>query len=223
MITERSIADTCLKYGISHYSINQDGSIDVDGNVNLRSSALTILPLRFGRVMGHFNVQNNFLSTLEGSPVAVGGSFNCFGNQLANFIGSPNWIGGDFYAYSNKLVSLVGSPNQVVGNYYVSGNENLENLSGCTHKIGGNLSFDDILLSTYSGDYDIEFDGIFFLNETNYNAPNARKLPEVLLQNMRHIKLILKYQRYFYVWNEDLSFNQENFDILVEEIEDGLR
>ncbi|MFE3847248.1 hypothetical protein ACFX5D_04620 [Flavobacterium sp. LB3P45] len=222
MILEK-IIKTCLQYKIENYSINSDGSIDVDGNVDLSSRNLTILPVRFRRVIGNFNIHNNLLTTLYGAPIAVGGNFNCFNNHLISLLGAPKWVGGDFYCYQNQLRSLGGSPEEVVGSYYISGNENLENLKGCSVKIGGNFSFDDILLSTYFGDVEIEFDGNFFLNETNYNAPNTRKLPDVLLRNMRHIKLILKYQRYFYMWNDDLSFNRENFDILIEEIEDGLR
>lgn len=48
-------------------------------------------------------------------------------------------------------------------------------------------------------------------------------LPILLTNNIRHFKLILKYQRYFEIWNEDLSLNEENFEILKYEIEDGLK
>lgn len=216
-----TIEQICIQYQIENYSINPDGSIDVDGNVDLSSRNLFILPLKFRRVLGNFNVQNNQLTNLYGSPIAVGGNFNSFNNQLTNFTNGPKWVGGDLYAYNNKLASLEGSPDEVVGNYYISGNEYLENLAGCTLKIGANFSFDDIL-STYSGEEDILFEGDFFLNETNYSASNAMKLPNVILENIRHIKLILKYQRYFMIWNDDLSLNRGNFNDLILEIEDGL-
>ncbi|MFV8466702.1 hypothetical protein [Flavobacterium sp. LB1P62] len=216
-----TIEQICIQYQIENYSINPDGSIDVDGNVDLSSRNLFILPLKFRRVLGNFNVQNNQLTNLYGSPIAVGGNFNSFNNQLTNFTNGPKWVGGDLYAYNNKLASLEGSPDEVVGNYYISGNEYLENLIGCTLKIGANFSFDDIL-STYSGEEDILFEGDFFLNETNYSASNAMKLPNVILENIRHIKLILKYQRYFMIWNNDLSLNRGNFNDLILEIEDGL-
>jgi hypothetical protein len=212
---------TCLEYQIENFSINPDGSVDVDGNVDLSSRNLSILPLKFGRVMGNFNIQNNLLSTLYGAPKAVGGNFNCFNNALNDFKDGPKWVGGDFYGYNNKLISLKGSPVEIAGSYYISGNEYLENLIGCTLKIGANFSFDDIL-STYSGEEDILFEGDFFLNETKYGASNSMKLPTVILENIRHIKLILKYQRYFMIWNDDLSLNRENFNDLILEIEDGL-
>ena len=221
-MTSELIKDTCLQYKIENYTINQDLSIDVDDNVDLSSTNLAILPIKFGRVMGDFNVQNNLLSTLYGAPVAVGGNFNCYQNLLTNLIGSPKWVGADFFCYNNQLASLEGSPIVVRGSYYISGNDKLSNLAGCTLKIGANFSFDDIL-STYSGDEDILFEGNFFLNETNYDRSNAKKLPNVILENIRHLKLILKYQRYFQIWNEDLTFNVENFNDLIAEINEGLR
>ena len=41
------IDSICKRYGIENYTINEDGSIDVDGNVSLSSQGLTELPLRF--------------------------------------------------------------------------------------------------------------------------------------------------------------------------------
>jgi hypothetical protein len=224
MLTKQTLLNIkkiCLQYQIDNFWINPNGSIDVDGDVDLFSTNLAILPIKFGRVMGDFNVQNNLLSTLYGAPVAVGGNFNCYHNRLTNLIGSPKWVGADFFCYKNQLVSLEGSPKVVRGSYYISGNDKLSNLAGCTLQIGANFSFDDIL-STYSGDEDILFEGNFFLNETNFGASNAKKLPNEIVENIRHIKLILKYQRYFMIWNDDLSLNRENFNDLILEIEDGL-
>lgn len=220
---EKDIKQTCLQYQIKNFSINPDGSIDVDGNVDLSSRNLTALPLRFRRIMGNFNVQNNNLTTLVGGPLSVGGDFNCFNNELTTFASGPKWIGGDFYAYNNKLISLQGSPNEVVGSYYISGNDNLTSLIDCTLKIGANFSFDDILFSTFSGEEDIEYNGNFFLNETNFQKSDARKLPFEIINNRQHLKLILKYQRYFEIWNEDLSFNVENWNVFICEINEGLQ
>lgn len=225
MLTEQNTLDIekiCLQYKIEKYSINPDGSVDVDGNVDLSSRNLSILPLKFRRVMGNFNVQYNCVRTLENSPVSVGGNLNCFNNHLKNFIGGPRWVGGDFYAYNNSLISLQGSPHEVVGNYFISGNDKLSNLVGCTLKIGGNFSFDDSLLSSFSGEDDIEFDGDFFLNETQYVQLDDRKLPSEIINNRQHMKLILKYQRYFFIWNDDQTLNIENFNDLIEEINEGL-
>ncbi len=220
-----TIEEICNWYKIENYLMNQDGSIDVDGNVDLSSRDLTHLPLRFRRIMGHFNINNNQLITLYGGPIAVGGNFNCFNNELIDFKGAPKWIGGDFYSYFNKLTSLKGSPDAVAGNYFISGNAELSNLAGCTRKIGGDFSFDDTLISTFSDEADIEFLGVFFLNETYNNDLSGidRKLPIEIIENLKHLKLILKYQRYFQIWNDDLSFNVENWEIFIAEINEGLQ
>jgi len=47
------IDSICKQYNIKNYTINSDGSIDVDGNVSL--SNITQLPLKFGKVTGSFN------------------------------------------------------------------------------------------------------------------------------------------------------------------------
>ena len=53
----------CEKYGITNYTINGDGSIDVDGDVNFYSKGLTELPLTFNKVSGYFSCANNQLTS----------------------------------------------------------------------------------------------------------------------------------------------------------------
>ena len=45
MISEQEIHDICKKYKIKNYIINPDGSIDVDGNVNISYMELTKIPI----------------------------------------------------------------------------------------------------------------------------------------------------------------------------------
>ena len=63
------------------YTINADGSIDVQGNVYLSDKELTELPLTFGKVSGDFSCSYNQLTSLEGAPKEVGGDFNCSDNK----------------------------------------------------------------------------------------------------------------------------------------------
>jgi hypothetical protein len=107
--SNEDIHSICKKYGIEKYTINEDGSIDVDGNVYLTSKHLNELPLKFRNVSGHFNCSNNELTSLEGSPKEIGGVFDCCHNQLTSLEGSPiKVVGGIFYCNSNKLTSLEG-------------------------------------------------------------------------------------------------------------------
>ena len=116
------IESICKKYGIENYTINADGSIDVDGDVDLDNKGLTKLPLKFGKVSGTFYYRVNKLVSLEGAPKYVGGNFNCYGNQLTSLEGSPKHIAGDFDCSTNQLTSLEHFPKVVVGDIYLYNN-----------------------------------------------------------------------------------------------------
>ncbi len=107
-MTNQEIIDICTEYGIENYTINPDGSIDVNGNVVLVTLGLTKLPLKFNRVSGYFNCTDNELTSLVGSPNYVGDSFYCYNNQLTSIEGSPEHVGGSFSCSFNKLTSLEG-------------------------------------------------------------------------------------------------------------------
>ena len=96
------IEEICRKYNIRNYTINEDGSIDVDGNVDLSNRNLTELPLTFGRVTSHFNCSYNKLTTLKGSPKYVGYNFYCDNNELTSLEYSPEEVKGDFYVRKIK-------------------------------------------------------------------------------------------------------------------------
>ena len=83
------------------YTINDDGSIDVNGSVNLSSKKLTKIPFNFSKVSGNFKCTDNQLTSLEGAPNNVGGSFYCSSNKLTSLEGAPNTVGGNFYCYNN--------------------------------------------------------------------------------------------------------------------------
>lgn len=53
-MNKEDIDTICKKFGIKNYTINEDSTIDVDGNVDLRNKGLTKIPLKFGKVSGKF-------------------------------------------------------------------------------------------------------------------------------------------------------------------------
>jgi hypothetical protein len=120
--SEKSIHDMCRKYRITNYTINDDVSIDVDGNVDLSGRGLTKLPLKFRNVSGYFYCSDNELTSLEGCPLSVGVSFYCSDNKLTSLEGCPSSVGVDFWCFDNKLTSLEGCPSSVGGSFYCSGN-----------------------------------------------------------------------------------------------------
>ena len=146
------IETTCKKYNIKNYTINPDGTVDVNGDVELYGKGLTKLPLKFGKVTGNFYCNNNQLITLEGSPREVGGYFNCSYNynQLTTLEGSPKEVGGGFYCNNNQLITLEGGPRSVGGDFGCSSNQ-LTTLEGSPKEVGGNFYCIDNQLITLEG------------------------------------------------------------------------
>ena len=142
--------DICKKWGITNYTPNNDGSIDVDGNVNLETRGLKELPLKFGKVTGYFYCHSNQLTTLEGGPSEVGGYFDCGNNQLTTLEGAPREVGGDFNCYNNQLTTLEGAPREVVGSFNCSYNQ-LTTLEGGPRSVGGDFNCYNNQLTTLEG------------------------------------------------------------------------
>lgn len=138
------ISSICDHYGISNYSINSDGSIDVDGDVDLRGIrfwdvfkirgkrnnwTLDRLPLSFRKVSGTFDCRYNNLEFLDGCPIEVGGDFFISDNRLKSLVGCPIMV-RRFLAGDNLITDLVGCPEVINGDFNVSGNRNLVSLKG---------------------------------------------------------------------------------------------
>lgn len=256
------ISELCKKYFITNYTINADGSIDVDGDVDIGTHGLTELPLKFNIVTGNFKIEDNYLTSLYGCPKKVGGNFDCHKNSLTTLEFSPTEVGGHYSCHHNSLVSLVGCPKYINGNFYcfvnfltnlkdapievngdclLNNNQliNLENaptsiggymhigenplinLIGCPQLIKGDLYLTDTLPTLYSGDTDCEVKKTVYL-QNECEPKISTRLPQKIIDNHKKLRLILKYQRYFEIWNSDLSFNETNFDNLMHEINDGL-
>ena len=119
----------CAKYNIQNYTINNNGSIDVDGNVDLSQMKLKRIPIRFRNVSGHFWCFTNYLTDLQNSPINVGGGFYCHNNLLQNLIDSPESVGYDYACNGNRITSLSGCPETINGNFFCNHNQ-LRNLRG---------------------------------------------------------------------------------------------
>ena len=107
-MTEQEIHNICNEYNITNYTINRDGSIDVDGDVNLSNRNLTKLKLNFNKVSGSLYCHNNKLTSLEGCPKEVGDTFYCSSNKLTSLKGGPEKVYDMFYCGGNPLESLDG-------------------------------------------------------------------------------------------------------------------
>lgn len=161
------IDSLCVKYRITNYSINPDGTIDVDGDVMLNRASLSAIPLRFGKVSGYFDCSQNQLISLKGSPTIVGGYFKCTMNSLISLEFCPTTVVGTFQCYENILTSLKHCPDEVYGlscninkltslehcpttihSFFNCSENKLTSLMGCPTTLGDALYCSDNLLTT---------------------------------------------------------------------------
>ena len=198
-MTEIEVDKICKKYGIKNWSLNPDGTVDVDGNVDLSRQRLSKLPLKFGRVTGYFFCSYNQLTSLEGCPTEIGGNFYCHINLLTSLKGCPTEIGGNFYCYNNQLTSLEGCPKEISGSFFCYNNQ-LTSLKGAPEYIEGKVDF-----------------------MPNNNLPVYIKQILKLNGDDKDIqKYILKWQKDYDVWRRDGSFNQDRFILMMQDAGDEL-
>ena len=129
-----------LKEG--EYTINSDFSLDVYKSVFIKPNDLIdkMIPFKFGKVDGVFNIVDLKLETLKNSPREVTKDFVAYENNIQNFIGGPEIVGGNFAANVNySLVSLDGSPKKIGGNYSILGCSWVKDIKGISPEIGKNL------------------------------------------------------------------------------------
>ena len=173
----KDIKELCRKYEIANYTINKDGSIDVNSNVDLESRKLSNLPLKFNKVNGVFSCYNNQLKSLEGCPKIISNNFYCSGNQLTSLKGCPKKIPGTFSCVDNQLTSLEGCPEYIDGNFNFSKNKitsfeyipNIGNFNCYDNPIFEIWKlFKDTTKIELFNDMDIIQDGVVILDRLNY-------------------------------------------------------
>ena len=124
------------------YHINADYSLDIHRNIRVKPFDLVDrkLPFKFGKIDGTIWLSDLNLDTLENCPKEVTGDFVIYVNKLENFIGGPEIVGGDFAANMNlSLKSLDGSPKKVGGKYSILSCRYIEDISGISPEIEGDL------------------------------------------------------------------------------------
>ena len=126
------------------YHINADCSLDIHKNIMIKPFDIdhneAKLPFKFGKIDGTMWLNDISLRTLENSPKEVTGDFVIYENKLENFIGGPEIVGGDFAANMNlSLKSLDGSPKKVGGKYSILLCRFIEDISGISPEIEGDL------------------------------------------------------------------------------------
>lgn len=111
------IKDWLKKFGVSHYQINSDLSVDCYESVSISDMGLNNIPIKFNTINGFFDCSNNNLDSLKNSPVETTGYFNCNENNLTNLDGCPIKVGSYFVCNLNKITSLDICPEKVNGDF----------------------------------------------------------------------------------------------------------
>lgn len=127
---------------IRNYNINNNLTVDVDGDVNLSLRSFVFLPIQFGNVEGFFTCSQNLrLKSLLGCPRVVGGYFECSDTGIETFEGAPELVRGAVFAHACKnLVSLEGAPMYIKGDFNIKNCprvSSIKNLHKITKRIDG--------------------------------------------------------------------------------------
>ena len=201
----KSINEICEEHKIKNYTINEDGTIDVDGEVNLSQRGLDELPLNFNRVTGNFYCNGNNLTTLKGSPkyvgggfycgyndlpslefgpIEVGGTFDCERNLIRSLEYSPIKVGSDFRFPDNKVRSFKYCPDKVSGNILAYDNS-IKNIDGITYNIGGVLYCLNNPIGVLLNGQDAEFIIAF-------NSYRVIKDDKIVLKRLKYVMELFK-------------------------------
>jgi hypothetical protein len=184
---------TCNSWGVLKYTINSDGSIDVDGDCKLKSiyspEVTTEIPLQFNKVSGSFGTIDIKLTSLRGCPKYVGGDFACNNCSLTSLEYGPVEVGGNFNCGINLLISLEGCPTKVGGNFNCYMNS---------------LSTLDFVPSDVGGIYDLDY---------NAYPPDFHKELHRIDDDL--VTVVIKYHTYYDVWSPE--FNSANLAILIKD------
>ena len=210
------IEDQCNKYGITDYTINNDGSVDVNGDVYLKHNGLTELPLVFNKVSGYFDCSYNELSSLYGSPRIVD-DFDCSNNSLINLEGSPDVVTGIFICSDNNLTSLNGCPRNI-GRSFSCASNYIKTLKGGPDRINGYLNIKENELTSLEG-IPLGIDRISFAY--NHKLPQDILLPYNKLDKELFI-IFCKYYTHYDVFGNDGKIIEAKYKELIDDIEDGL-
>lgn len=211
----------------------------VGGDFNCNNNELTSLEGGPAYVRGSYHCSENKLITLKGCAREVGRDFLCNGNLLENLIGSPNKINGYFNAKMNRLRTLKGAPKEMFGRFHLSYNR-LNDFAGAPEKMWGEIYATSNFLNNLKG-LPTDFEGQLFIDAStkslNTGDVDYKKMdlqlriinkfghnfiPPQILDHHIHLPLIMKYQRYYEIWTNDDELDENNFNIFIEDIEDGL-
>ena len=185
----------CKVYDIEDYSIDNNGLVNVNGNVILSLEEETEIPISFGKVTGNFNCSDGKLKTLKNSPLHVGGDFDCTFNNISSLVGGPEYVGGSFDASGNSLKNIKYLPKAIKGDLW--------------------LEFNGI--KSLQLDFDINIQNVYIDRD---NLPLKLRNEKVDISVFLKYQ---NYYQIWNNGKTGAYLNEANFDIFITDILDGLR
>ncbi len=126
------------KNRIKNYTINEDGSIDCNQDINFFCENLNEIPFKFNRINGNFEISNNKLKSLKNCAKYVEGYFDCSVNKLISLEFGPEYVSKNYHCINNKLETLKGCVEEVYGDFNCNNNE-LTSLEFCPMEVERNF------------------------------------------------------------------------------------
>lgn len=118
MSSKQEISRWLDRNSIDNYIVNDDLSINVNGDVKLYDIKIETLPYKFNIIFGDFRILNCELTTLKNCPNIVYESFACSYNPIHSFNDAPHHVGGNFYCSSTPIKNLTTLQTHFEGKFY---------------------------------------------------------------------------------------------------------
>lgn len=203
-LTDKAEIDKWLdQIFINNYEIRDDGTVDVDGNVEMNNCYLSYIPVKFGKVTGFFGCQDNKLRNLENCPTSVGAYFSCGDNpELTSLKGFPLEVGGTIHMPKLPKLTKLDFPsslNNVTLQKIVLRGSGITSLDGIPRNIKV-LTIEDCRNLTSLHNIHKQFDS---LERLDLHAPRIKShvLGLLKIKDLRHI--------------DSTSMEQTNWDRIV--------
>ena len=106
-VNQKEIEHWLREHNVQNWTIIEDENwkyiVNVEGDVLIDDLNLDCIPFKFGQVKGNFNVSNNDMKNLIGSPDYVGGNYLCYASKLESLEGVTQKIGGGILIVSKTI------------------------------------------------------------------------------------------------------------------------
>ncbi|MDO8581575.1 MAG: hypothetical protein Q7S16_01775 [bacterium] len=130
-------------WALETFTIHTDGTLTVEGDLDLTHLPVTHLPKGLREVGGILGLGMTKIISIEGFPEKVGGDVDLTGVQIISLKGFPQTIGGNIFLADTRIKSLHGLPKKIEKDLHLSRTD-IASLRGLPQNIGGSLYLDGV-------------------------------------------------------------------------------